>query len=144
VWPNASRPVSRVLSASLSTCWMTIHLERPLPNASCNQPERRAGNALTPEDAVLPLFGFAPGGVCRAACVAAAAVRSYRTVSPLPKSIRRFVFCGTFPEVTLAGRYPAPFSRGARTFLYRVTATAIIRPTGFYHLGQPPWGCKAP
>src|SRR6516162_8950177 len=29
-------------------------------------------------------FLLAPGGVCRAACVAAGAVRSYRTVSPLP------------------------------------------------------------
>ena len=26
-------------------------------------------------------------------------------------------FCGTFPEVTLAGRYPAPLFHGARTFL---------------------------
>jgi len=33
---------------------------------------------------VPPLFGLAPGGVCRAARVAAGAVRSYRTVSPLP------------------------------------------------------------
>jgi hypothetical protein len=32
-----------------------------------------------------PLFGLAPGGVCRAAGVAAGAVRSYRTVSPLPR-----------------------------------------------------------
>src|SRR5271165_3898253 len=31
-----------------------------------------------------PLFGLAPGGVCRAAGVTAGAVRSYRTVSPLP------------------------------------------------------------
>ncbi len=30
---------------------------------------------------------------------------------------RRFVFCGTFPGVAPAGRYPAPFLRGARTFL---------------------------
>jgi hypothetical protein len=30
------------------------------------------------------LFGFAPGGVCHAANVATCAVRSYRTVSPLP------------------------------------------------------------
>jgi len=30
---------------------------------------------------------------------------------------KRFTFCGTFPEVTLAGRYPAPCLRGARTFL---------------------------
>ena len=33
-----------------------------------------------------PLFGFAPGGVCRAAPVASRAVRSYRTLSPLPDS----------------------------------------------------------
>jgi hypothetical protein len=31
------------------------------------------------------LFGLAPGGVCRAASVAGNAVRSYRTVSPLPR-----------------------------------------------------------
>src|SRR5262245_57610087 len=30
------------------------------------------------------LFGLAPGGVCRAGPVAGPAVRSYRTVSPLP------------------------------------------------------------
>ncbi len=29
----------------------------------------------------------------------------------------RFPFCGTFPGVTPAGRYPAPCFRGARTFL---------------------------
>ena len=29
----------------------------------------------------------------------------------------RFVFCGTFPRVAPAGRYPAPLFRGARTFL---------------------------
>lgn len=31
------------------------------------------------------LFGIAPGGGYRASCVTAAAVRSYRTVSPLPE-----------------------------------------------------------
>src|SRR5690606_10028167 len=35
-----------------------------------------------------PLFGFAPGGVCRAASVAGRAVRSYRTLSPLPSGAR--------------------------------------------------------
>jgi hypothetical protein len=34
---------------------------------------------------VPPLFGLAPGGVCRAVYVAVDAVRSYRTVSPLPQ-----------------------------------------------------------
>jgi hypothetical protein len=28
------------------------------------------------------------------------------------------IFCGTFPKVTFGGRYPPPFFRGARTFLY--------------------------
>ncbi len=30
---------------------------------------------------------------------------------------RQFAFCGTFPKVTLAGRYPALCRHGARTFL---------------------------
>ncbi len=34
------------------------------------------------------LFGFAPGGACHAADVAAGAVRSYRTLSPLPRLCR--------------------------------------------------------
>src|SRR6476619_2955359 len=49
------------------------------------------------------LFGLAPGGVCRAAAVAGTAVRSYRTVSPLPRlkrnAPRRSVLCGTVPRV---------------------------------------------
>ncbi len=54
--------------------------------------------------------------------VAADAVRSYRTFSPLlrmmPKqSWQRYIFCGAFPKIALAGSYPAPLSRGARTFL---------------------------
>jgi hypothetical protein len=44
------------------------------------------------------LFGLAAGGVCRAVDVAIDAVRSYRTISPLPRSreasfagVRRFL-----------------------------------------------------
>ena len=51
------------------------------------------------------LFGFAPSGVYLAVDIAANAVRSYRTLSPLPHwKIRRFAFCGTFPGVAPAGR----------------------------------------
>ena len=67
-----------------------------------------------------PLFGLAPSGVCPAIRVTTYAVRSYRTFSPLPKpinSFRRYIFCGTFPRVAPAGRYPALCPRGARTFL---------------------------
>ncbi len=38
----------------------------------------------TPRGGLPFLFGFAPGGVYRAASVAGCAVRSYRTLSPLP------------------------------------------------------------
>src|SRR5690606_7280599 len=83
------------------------------------------GGAETREPAgVPPLFGLAPGGVCRAVSVTGGAVRSYRTLSPLPgvgrrsdRPLRRSAFCGTFPGVAPAGRYPAPCFRGARTFL---------------------------
>ena len=74
------------------------------------------------------LHGLAPGGVYRAGLVTAPAVRSYRTLSPLPAARPRpwrgrFAFCGTFPGVAPAGRYPAPCFRGARTFLQRQNAS---------------------
>ena len=96
---------------------MTIHLERVLPRASRDQPGRRAENVPGPEP-MPPLFGLAPGGVYRAAPVAGRAVRSCRTVSPLLRTdLKRSVLCGTIPGVTPAGRYPAPYFHGARTFL---------------------------
>ena len=39
-------------------------------------------------------------------------------------------FCGTFPRVAPAGRYPAPCFHGARTFLPRLAAKVAIRPSG--------------
>jgi len=65
--------------------WMTIPLGHPLPDASRDPPGRQPGNRQSPS-----LFGLAPGGACRAASVAARAVRSCRTVSPLPD----FAPCG--------------------------------------------------
>jgi hypothetical protein len=104
---------------------MAIHLGRPLPDASRDRPGRRRGNPLAGplgDTGVPSLFGLAPGGVYRAVALAGDAVRSYRTLSPLPAGRspgRRFAFCGTVPGVTPAGRYPAPCFRGARTFLPR-------------------------
>jgi len=90
---------------------MAIPLGRPLPSASRDRPGRRRGNTACRLPGVPPLFGLAPGGVCRAACVAARAVGSYPTVSPLPRwrSLERgpawrSVLCGTFPGVAPAGR----------------------------------------
>ena len=99
-------------------------------------PEAPLARRLAPS-----LFGLAPGGVCHAACVAAGAVRSCRTFSPLPRlyATRR----GGMLSVALslkpvparedsAGRYPAPHIRGARTFLpgdLSVLAGAAVQPT---------------
>jgi hypothetical protein len=124
---SARRPVSRVLSPLARG--MTIHLGRSLPSASRDRPGWRRGNPPDPLPGhpgrgLPPLLGLAPGGVYRATAVTGGAVRSYRTLSPLPPTasqripwVWRFAFCGTFPEVALAGRYPAPYFRGARTFL---------------------------
>jgi len=66
---------------------MAIPLGRPSPDASCDRPgRRREGTPGSPRKAegLPPLLGLAPGGVCRAVAVAGGAVRSCRTVSPLP------------------------------------------------------------
>ena len=111
--------------ANAFACVTAIPLGRRLPGASSNLPGRPDPNTI-PKRVLThrfapSLFGLAPGGVYRAADVAADAVRSYRTISPLPQRTqnmpRRCIFCGTVPGFTPAGCYPAPFVRGARTFL---------------------------
>ena len=74
-----------------------------LPTESSDLPGDSAGPASN-----APLFGLAPCGVYPARPVTRTAVRSYRTFSPLPPPVAQefggVFFCGTFPEVTLAGR----------------------------------------
>ena len=117
------------------------------------QPTRTAGFGhlsgtcrLATKRSAPSLFGFAPGGVCHAVCVAADAVRSYRTLSPLPLpsltrwvGVRRSALCGTFPRLAPAGPYPAPHVHGARTFLpghLSVIAGAAVRPTDALVMGS--------
>jgi hypothetical protein len=74
-------------------------------------PDRSGLNSpLSRGQAVPFLFGLAPGGVCRAASVAGSAVRSYRTVSPLPRlnATRRG---GLFSVALSLGRTPKGPSR---------------------------------
>jgi len=59
---------------------MAIHLGRLLPDASRDTP----GSRLRKQSTIGSLLGLAPGGVCRAVPVTRNAVRSYRTLSPLP------------------------------------------------------------
>jgi hypothetical protein len=92
-------PPSLAGSSSLPGGW-----ERAVP-LTCPAVAHQTVNA--------PLFGLAPCGVLPATRVATGAVRSYRTFSPLPldSPLRarsgRYIFCATFLQVALTGRYPA-------------------------------------
>ncbi len=97
-------------------CVTAIPLGRRFPAASSNLPGRliRTRSGKIPRR---PYSVLLPVGFTVPLPLPERAVRSYRTVSPLPAMSRRSVFCGTFPGVAPAGRYPAPFVHGARTFL---------------------------
>ena len=92
--PRSVGDFDKPSSVSLRT--VIIHLGPPLPVGSSNQPEimTRATRSLS---------GLASGGVSLASLVTEGAVRSYRTLSPLPAN-RRFAFCCTFLRVTSTGR----------------------------------------
>jgi hypothetical protein len=84
------------------------------------------------------LFGLAPGGVCRAARVATRAVRSYRTISPLPLPLARHlggIFLLHFPWAHAPQVLPGTLPDGARTFLHVLMHTATAWPT----LGTAPY-----
>ena len=88
---------------------------------------RRPYSALLPVGFAVPL----PSPEARCALTA--------PFHPYPPCGRRFVFCGTFPGVAPAGRYPAPCLRGARTFL-DASRAAAARPTDPLGMGM----CVAP
>ena len=121
---------------------MTIHLERPLPDASRNLPGRRSRKRpwnpkapCHPYSVLLPV-GFAmPPPLPEARCALAAPFHP----CSLDCSSKRYNFCGTFPGVAPAGRYPAPCFHGARTFLPRALsglAAAVIQPAGGREVGS--------
>ncbi len=111
----ARRPVSRVLSpprtagdGHSSGTSVAGRLARPT-RATARKPARPFG--------LSPLLGLAPGGVYRAAAVAGGAVRSYRTLSPLP----------------VAGRTPGDEPLGANPWAGGLLSVALS-------LGSPPPG----
>ncbi len=110
---NTSRPISRVLSTrfpvvdghSSGACVATSFAQ---PTRATGRKKPRCRKASCRPYSVLLRVGFAwPSPVAKAA------VRFYRTFSPLPRGLPRgfctaVCFCGTFPGVAPAGRYPAP------------------------------------
>lgn len=124
------RPVSRVLCRPLRDA-AAIPLDRPSRAGSRDLPgplkpaTALPGSILADWPGAGSLFGLAPGGACHATSVTSGPVRSYRTLSPLPRPRpRRSALCGAIPGVTPGGRYPPPCRRGARTFLELAPATA--------------------
>ena len=84
-------------SVMLLPALATIHLERLLPAASSNLPGHDAGSHLNEQAVPMSLSGFAPDGVYHARSVARPAVRSYRTISPLPWHAMAVSFLWHFP-----------------------------------------------
>ena len=145
---GVSRPVSRVLYGRLpkQPAWRPFLWDAGCPAPQATYPDGWRGHppgSPLARCAAPSLFGLAPGGACRAAAVASRAVRSCRTVSPLPPAAtqhgrRRSVLCGAVPGVAPAGRYPAPHVLGARTFLPRglsADARAAARPADTLAMG---------
>ena len=119
VGKSGSRPVSRVLS------WTVIHLGRPSPDASSSLPGCDAGHTMHPYLALLRT------GFTLPRTVTSRAVRSYRTISPLPVPERAgpsaVCFLRHFPSARAAQVLPGVLPCGARTFLH---ATRAQRPSG--------------
>ena len=140
----ARRPVSRVLSRPRaagddhsSGTSVTGRLARPT-RATARKPARRRpfGRLACRPYAVLLPVGFTmplPLPVARCALTA--------PFHPCRPEGRRFAFCGTFPGVAPAGRYPAPCFRGARTFLPPCRSATGVKgshPAVWRLLGRPP------
>ena len=101
------------------------------------------------------LFDLAPSGVYQAAKSPSTPVSSYLAVSPLPRSdpeepdVRRFILCGTFPDLTTGRRYrplcsaePGLSSAGtppkeSRRTLPAVVSAAIVWLTSSCIVGKP-------
>ena len=98
---------------------MTIHLAHWLPNGSSDLPEcgvKRARYRIAAASAFL--FNLASGEVYPAKPVTSLAVRSYRTVSPLPNAMRQAVcFLWHCLSDRSARALPATLLQEVRTFL---------------------------
>ncbi len=112
--------------------WQPFVLAGDLSPAPATYP-----GVLTERAAPAPLFGLAPHGVCPASRITAAAVRSYRTFSPLPDFVifmtrpGGIVFCGTFRE-TRFERVPPAVSRHAALWRpdFPPAHTSCLAPAG--------------
>ena len=124
-----SRPISRVLSSTRAERRSFIcDTRHRMPVAT--YPEVNADNASL-QCSILPYLVLLQVGFTLPPALAGA-VRSYRTISPLPKlaqsvvnnatsGLRRYIFCGTFHRLTPPRRYLAlyPMEPGLSSVIKR-------------------------
>jgi hypothetical protein len=114
------RPISRVLSRTF------VRRRSFLWSADCSTDLAAYPGMMLGRAGPLPILGLAPGGVCPASPVARTAVRSYRTISPLPRRTTAVSFLwhcpGSCERSPLATTVPC----GARTFLKKGTFYSSI------------------
>ena len=130
---NVRWPVSRVLSISVAGNRMTIHLGHPLPDASCNQPGRRAGAPCcqclaTPQPAI-PIRSCSRWGLpCQRRCRRRGALLPHRF------TLARVATGGLFSVALSLGSPPPGVTRhrfSVEPGLSSLTpcgATAVIQP----------------
>ena len=141
--------ISRILFPRIAGT-AVIHLAPGSLPGSSGLPKSVGRAALIPCGKAF-LFDLAPCGVCRAAAVASDAVRSYRTISPLPRRRRGGIFSvalsvgSPLPRVTRhtalwSSDFPRPLVRGRDcpddSGSYHSTASRAVR--------QICTGCRAP
>jgi len=149
--PGSVPPIGQAVGRGWPFIW-DVRCRTPRATDPSGGAEGPPGGAGRSRRRLPLLLGLAPGGVYPAATVAGGAVRSYRTISPLPPAVPKggtglaVCFCGTFPGVAPAGRYPAPCLRGARTFLpppWRLTGAKSGHPTVWLgSFGTPHYFCQ--
>ncbi len=119
----------------------SIHLGRTLPRGSSSLPgdlTHRSG--MWGQAPMVSLFGLAPHGVYRALSVSGEAVRSYRTLSPLPSTSSRVVYSLLHFPSRCRGRglpgMPPVVESGPSSRAFAPADARLLQPGQGYH--QPP------
>ena len=119
---------------------MVIHLGHASPRASCGLPGSTRGPRVAALRRLPPYLALLRVGFTLPLPVASSAVRSYRTISPLPvrRGLRRYIFCGTFRGLAPPRRYLAPCP--AEPGLSSLPAAREERPSGRLPRDNIRWG----
>ena len=122
--------------------WRPFILDACCHAPHATYPDGGPETALRVAPRTVPIRSCSRWGLpCRSCCQSRGGLlpHPFTLAAPSPEGAGgRFAFCGTFPGVAPAGRYPAPCFHGARTFLTRslsALAGAAARPAGSAYKG---------